>query len=69
VDIKENDSLYNYIISTPARKEYLIALRNYSAESHTGLMLANEISDIIEQVSSEKFAAIVTDAASACCVA
>jgi len=32
-------------------------------------LLANEISDIIEQVGSEKFAAIVTDAVSACCVA
>ena len=66
---KRNDLLYNYIVSTPTRKEYSIALRDYSAESHTGSMLTNEISDIIEQVGSEKFAAIITDAASACRIA
>ena len=33
---RRNESLYNYIISTPSRKEYLVALRNYSGLSHTG---------------------------------
>ena len=61
--------LYNYIIITSTRKEYLIALRNYSKELHTGEFIAREISDIIECVGSEKFAAIVTDAASNCRVA
>ena len=37
---KRNESLYNYIISTPTRKEYLIALKNYSAKSQTGEFLA-----------------------------
>ena len=66
---KRNESLYNFIISTPSRKEYLVALNDYSASSHTGEFLANEISTIIEKIGSDKFAAIVTDAASACRVA
>ncbi|CAJ0754641.1 21882_t:CDS:10 [Entrophospora sp. SA101] len=65
---RRNESLYNYIISTPSRKEYLIALKNYSGFSHTGNFLADEISDIVEQIGLDKFAAIVTDAAPACCV-
>ena len=64
-----SDSLYNFIILTPSRKEYLIALRNFSKESHTGEMLANEISAIIEKIGSEKFAAVITDAAANCRVA
>ncbi|RHZ83610.1 hypothetical protein Glove_89g38 [Diversispora epigaea] len=59
----KSDSLYNFIIITSERKEYLIALKNFSKESHTGEMLANEIAIIIEKISSEKFAAVVTDAA------
>ncbi|RHZ51352.1 hypothetical protein Glove_480g14 [Diversispora epigaea] len=66
---KRNESLYNYIISTPSRKEYLIALKNYSSRSQTGKFLANEISTIVENIGSEKFAAVVTDAGSACRVA
>jgi len=47
----------------------LVALRNYSGLSHTGDFLAKEISDIIERIGSDKFAAVVTDAAPACRVA
>ncbi|RHZ88171.1 hypothetical protein Glove_26g327 [Diversispora epigaea] len=64
-----SDSLYNFIIITSERKEYLIALKNFSKESHTGEMLANEIAIIIEKIGSEKFAAVVTDAAANCRVA
>ena len=46
-----------------------MALKNYSSNSQTGEFLANEISTIIENIGSEKFAAIVTDAGSACRVA
>ncbi|RHZ62888.1 hypothetical protein Glove_334g4 [Diversispora epigaea] len=64
-----SDSLYNFIIITSERKEYLIALKNFSKESHTGEMLANEIAIIIKKIGSEKFAAVVTDAAANCRVA
>ncbi|RHZ81505.1 hypothetical protein Glove_120g3 [Diversispora epigaea] len=64
-----SDSLYNFIIITSERKEYLIVLKNFSKESHTGEMLANEIAIIIEKIGSEKFAAVVTDAATNCRVA
>src|SRR5207247_5863888 len=50
-------------------KEYLVSLRNYSKESHTGEFLALEISDIIEKIGLDKFAAVVTDNASNCRVA
>ncbi|CAG8708030.1 33741_t:CDS:10 [Gigaspora margarita] len=58
------ESIYNYIVTTDTRKEYLIGLKDYSSNSHTGEFLTNEISDIVEKLSSDKFAAIVTDAAS-----
>jgi hypothetical protein len=49
--------------------EYLIALRDYSSDSHTSEFLTSEISDIIEQLGSDKFAAVVTDNAANCQVA
>ncbi|CAG8843989.1 28910_t:CDS:2, partial [Gigaspora margarita] len=60
------ESIYNYIVTTDIRKEYLIGLKDYSSNSHMGEFLANEISNIIEKFGSDKFAAIVTDAASNC---
>jgi hypothetical protein len=63
------ESIYNYIVTTDTRKEYLVSLKNYSTRSHTGEFLANEISNIIEKLGSDKFAAVVTDAASNCNVA
>ncbi|RIB11952.1 hypothetical protein C2G38_2202073 [Gigaspora rosea] len=60
------ESFYNYIATTIDYKEYLIALQNYSSNSHTSEFLAKEISDLVEKVGSEKFAAIVTDNASNC---
>ncbi|CAG8730997.1 41909_t:CDS:2 [Gigaspora margarita] len=46
--------------------EYLIVLKDYSSNSYTGEFLTNEISNIVEKLGSDKFAAIVTDAASNC---
>jgi len=63
---KRHESLYNYIVTTSERKEYLISLRNYSKESHTEEFLASEISDVIEKIGLDKFAAIVTDNAANC---
>ena len=63
------ESIYNYIVTTDTRMEYLIGLRDYSSDSHTSEFLTNEISNIIEQLGSDKFAAVVTDNASNCRVA
>ncbi len=47
----------------------MVALHNYSIDSHTGKFLALKITDIIERIGINKFAAIVTDNASNCQVA
>ncbi|CAG8854175.1 28083_t:CDS:2, partial [Gigaspora margarita] len=39
---------------------------NYSAQSHTGEFLTNEILDVVDRLGSDRFAAVVTDAASNC---
>jgi len=44
--------------------EYLISLRDYSLNSYTSEFLTNEISNIIEQLGNNKFAALITDNAS-----
>ncbi|CAG8848793.1 12922_t:CDS:2, partial [Gigaspora margarita] len=60
---KRGKSLYNYIVTTTERKEYLISLCDYSAESHTSDFMASEILNIIEQIRPKKFAAVITDLA------
>ncbi|CAG8833726.1 16262_t:CDS:2, partial [Gigaspora margarita] len=42
--------------------EYLISLKNYSAQSHTSEFLISEILDV-DRLGSDRFAAVVTDAA------
>jgi len=59
-------SIYNYIITTDIWMEYLIGLHDYSSDSHTSEFLTDEISNIIEKLSSDKFAAVVTDNVSNC---
>jgi len=54
------------VVTTPARKEYLVALKNFSQESHTSEMLVKEISNVIEKIGVSKFAAVVTDSAANC---
>jgi hypothetical protein len=56
--------LYNYVISTTNHQEYLIALKDYSKISQTGIFMANEIEKIIENIGLDKFAGVVTDGAS-----
>jgi len=63
------ESVYNYIVTTDCRREFLIDLCDYSLDSHTGEFLTKEISGIIERLGSDKFAAIVTDNAANCRVA
>ncbi|CAG8707693.1 23741_t:CDS:2, partial [Cetraspora pellucida] len=64
-----NDSLYNFIISTSERKEYLYSLLDFSDAVQTGEFLASKISEIIDRVGSNKFMACVTDNGSNICVA
>ncbi|GET50130.1 ribonuclease H-like domain-containing protein [Rhizophagus irregularis DAOM 181602=DAOM 197198] len=67
-NVIENHSLWNnyYNITTPERKEYLVALSNYSTESRTEKFLTSKISAIIEKIGVNKFAAVVTDSAFNC---
>ncbi|CAG8828724.1 4630_t:CDS:2, partial [Gigaspora margarita] len=44
------DSLYNFIITTPNRHEYLYALADYLKEHQTGNFIANKIFDIIKKL-------------------
>ncbi|CAG8783880.1 31530_t:CDS:2, partial [Gigaspora margarita] len=60
------NSIYNYIVSTIDRKEYLLKLKNYSSEILIGEFLLSEISDLIEDIGIERFAIVVTDTASNC---
>ncbi|CAG8622884.1 10524_t:CDS:2 [Ambispora gerdemannii] len=56
-----NNSLYDYIIATPERKEYLITIEDYSTNSQTGIYMTDKISTIIEKIGSSKVTALVTD--------
>ncbi|CAG8808919.1 15659_t:CDS:2 [Gigaspora margarita] len=55
------DSVYNYIVTTPSRHEYLYTIADYSGDRQTGNFIANKISDIIEKIGSHRFAIVVTD--------
>ncbi|CAG8603659.1 41625_t:CDS:2 [Gigaspora margarita] len=55
------DSIYNYIITTPKRKEYLIKLKLYNTKSQTDQFMANEIQKIMQTIRIRKFVVIVTD--------
>lgn len=54
-------SFYNYIITTPSRREYLYQLKDYSMTSTTGNFLADEINNVLNEIDVRRFAAIVTD--------
>ncbi|CAG8509789.1 5923_t:CDS:2, partial [Gigaspora margarita] len=59
----QGSSIYNYIVTTVDRKEYLVALKDYSNSSNTGKFLA---SAVVTSIGLEKFAAVVTDSGSNC---
>ena len=54
-------SLWNFIILTPNRQEYLYCLKDLTNEHHTGRLLADEILSILTQIGNKKFIALVTD--------
>ncbi|CAG8596041.1 2239_t:CDS:2 [Diversispora eburnea] len=56
-----HDSIYNYIVTTSTRKEYLIKLKNYNIEKQTGIFMVKEIQKIMQNIEIEKFIAVVTD--------
>ncbi|CAG8854579.1 5798_t:CDS:2, partial [Gigaspora margarita] len=53
-----NESIWNFVVYTPARCQYLWSLRNLSSERHTQEFLAEEITNILEKIGTEKFSAI-----------
>nr|CAG8663054.1 2185_t:CDS:2 [Entrophospora candida] len=52
-------SIYNFVIQTPTKKEYLWKLNDYSLESHTGNFLAEQIDQVIQQIGNKRFGAII----------
>ena len=49
------------MLLTHSRKEYLLNLEDLFKVKHTGQHIANVIEEVINQISSEKFVAIVSD--------
>jgi len=64
-----NRQLYNFILMTPNRHEYLWAIEDVSSESITGEFLANYVEKIITIIGQNKIAGLVTDGAGNCKVA
>lgn len=56
-----HQSIWNFIILTPSRKEYLYQLSDLSENSHTADFLVEKIEEIIIKVGSDQFSAIVSD--------
>jgi hypothetical protein len=54
-------SIWNFVILTPSREEYLYELGNYSDQSHTAKFLANQIELVINRIGAKKICAIVSD--------
>ena len=54
-------SIWNFIILTLQRKEYLFKLSDLSIDSHTFKYLAEKIKEVIDKIRNEKFSAIVSD--------
>ncbi|CAG8564471.1 32807_t:CDS:2, partial [Racocetra persica] len=58
-------SIYAFMIMTDEKKQYIYSLRDFSMSSHTANFNAEKIIEVIENVGSEKFVAVVSDAESA----
>jgi hypothetical protein len=57
----DGSSIWNFVILTPSREEYLYKLENFSDQSHTANFLANQIELVINHIGSKKISAIVSD--------
>ena len=64
-----NRNLYNFILMTSNRREYLWNIEDVSSESITGDFLATQVEKIINHIGSDKIAGLVTDGAPNCKVA
>jgi len=64
-----NRHLYNFILMTPNRHEYLWAIEDVSSESITGEFLANYVEKIVNIIGQNKISGLVTDGAANCKVA
>ncbi|EXX54245.1 hypothetical protein RirG_236360 [Rhizophagus irregularis DAOM 197198w] len=53
------------LVITSERKEYVIKVKDYSKDSHTGLFTAQEIKKILTDIGSQRFSSVVSDGASA----
>jgi hypothetical protein len=58
-------SYFSFVVITPERKEYVIKVKDYSKDSHTGLFTAEEIKKVLKDIGPEKFSSVVSDGASA----
>jgi len=54
-------SIWNFIVLTLNRKEYLYRLFDLSENSYIGEYLADQIKDVINSIKSSKFFIIVSD--------
>jgi hypothetical protein len=59
-----HQSIWNFIVMTPSRKEYLFQLLDLSEFSHTAEYLASVIEQIIKKIGADRISAIVSDNAS-----
>jgi hypothetical protein len=54
-------SIWNFVLLTSSRQEYLYGLGNYSDQSHTAEFLANQIELVINRIGNKKISAIISD--------
>ncbi|GBC35647.2 ribonuclease H-like domain-containing protein [Rhizophagus irregularis DAOM 181602=DAOM 197198] len=57
-------SIWNFVIMTPSREEYLFKLQDLSDYSHTGNYVAEVIGEVIDKIGPNKISAVVSDNAS-----
>ena len=58
-------SYFSFVVITSERKEYVIKVKDYFKELHTGLFTAQEIEKVLEDIGPERFSSVVSDGASA----
>src|SRR5688500_13058199 len=54
-------SIWNFVIMTPSRKEYLFKLQDLSDYSHTGNYITEVIGEVIDKIRPNKISAVVSN--------
>lgn len=54
-------SIWNFTVLTPTRKEYVVKLSDFSANSHTAEFIAEKLEEILNRIGPSKFGTIVSD--------